>query len=352
MNEEKQTSKSSLFAFEAVLILALGLFAFMAAPYLLAVILGLILAVLSKPTYQSFRHKLNPHLSALLTVTLILVTIVGPLTLLGTVAVKQGIAIGQKMATDERFSVTSTAQKLLNFGPIKTFVDDPTNFENQIRSALESVGRKLSEGILIQASNLPDIIIQLVLALLSCFFLLVDGPAFISWLGNKIPLEQDIQKAMVGSFQNTSVSVIRAIIAAATAQTFIIMSGFLILGVPAAALAAGATFILSWVPVIGCSPVWISASLYLYFNGSLGRSIFMILVGMIAAIADNIIRPLMLRGKADLHPLVSLIALIGGLHLFGLIGIFLGPIIAAVLILLLQIWPVVAARAGLELHKR
>ena len=76
----------------------------------------------------------------------------------------------------------------------------------------------------------------------------------------------------------------------------------------------------------------------------------MFLVGIAATVADNVIRPMMLKGKADMHPLVSLLALIGGLHLFGIIGVFLGPIIVAVLILLLQTWPIVARRAGIEIQ--
>jgi predicted PurR-regulated permease PerM len=59
------------------------------------------------------------------------------------------------------------------------------------------------------------------------------------------------------------------------------------------------------------------------------------------------VRPLILQGRSKMHPLVSLVAIFGGIEMFGLIGIFLGPILAAVLIALLQLWPAVGQRFGL-----
>jgi predicted PurR-regulated permease PerM len=352
MNQKRNKTKVSLFAFEVVLVLALAIAGFMTKPYLLAITLGLIVAVLTNPSYQWLKKKVSAKWSAFVIVLFVLIVIVGPLTTLGIVAVKQGLAIGKQVASDDHYTVAAITDSLYKWPPIKAFADDRSAFEEQVRGALESAGKGLSGILLIQASALPDIIVQLILALVTCFFFLLDGPVFMKWLRDRIPLEKDIQQALIQSFENTSVSVIRAILAAASAQTFIIVLGFLILRVPGAALGAGATFILSWVPVIGCSPVWLAASAYLYFQGSLARSLLMLLVGMFATVADNIIRPLMLRGTADLHPLVSLLAIIGGLHFFGLIGVFLGPIIIAVVVLLLQIWPMVARRAEEEMENK
>jgi predicted PurR-regulated permease PerM len=64
-------------------------------------------------------------------------------------------------------------------------------------------------------------------------------------------------------------------------------------------------------------------------------------------VVDNVVRTLILQGRSNMHPLVSLIAVFGGMEMFGLIGIFLEPILAAVLIALLQLWPAVGQRFGL-----
>ena len=85
----------------------------------------------------------------------------------------------------------------------------------------------------------------------------------------------------------------------------------------------------------------------------------MVVCGLMAGIVDNVVRAIILQGRSKMHPLVSLVAIFGGIERFGIMGIFLGPILAAVLIALLQLWPTVGQRFGLlpgakdgELHPR
>ena len=117
--------------------------------------------------------------------------------------------------------------------------------------------------------------------------------------------------------------------------------------VRAAFLAAAATFILAWIPLVGCSPVWLAGAIYLYAQDALLKAILMVICGLIAGLVDNFVRPLILQGRSKMHPLVSLVAIFGGMEMFGIMGIFLGPILAAVLIALLQLWPEVGQRFGL-----
>jgi predicted PurR-regulated permease PerM len=72
----------------------------------------------------------------------------------------------------------------------------------------------------------------------------------------------------------------------------------------------------------------------------------MIAIGALAGVADNIVRPLFLRGQANMHPLISLLSIFGGINLFGMIGVFVGPILAAILVSLLDIWPTIGRRVG------
>jgi len=117
--------------------------------------------------------------------------------------------------------------------------------------------------------------------------------------------------------------------------------------VPSAFLAAAATFILAWIPLVGCSPVWLAGAIYLYAQDALLKAILLVVCGLMAGLVDNFVRPLILQGRSKMHPLVSLVAIFGGMEMFGIIGIFLGPILAAVLIALLQIWPEIGQRFGL-----
>jgi predicted PurR-regulated permease PerM len=122
---------------------------------------------------------------------------------------------------------------------------------------------------------------------------------------------------------------------------------YLTLGVPAAFLAAGATFLFAWIPLVGCSPVWLAGAIYLYAQDALLKAILMVVCGLMAGLVDNFVRPMILQGRSKMHPLVSLVAVFGGIEMFGIMGILLGPILAAVLMALLQIWPEVGQRFGL-----
>jgi predicted PurR-regulated permease PerM len=126
--------------------------------------------------------------------------------------------------------------------------------------------------------------------------------------------------------------------AAAAAQALVVMAGFLLLGVPGIFLAGGATFIFAWIPILGSLPVCLAAAVYLYFKGSLFKLVMMALVAIVAGLMDNVVRPIVLKGHGDMHPLLALISIFAGIQMFGLLGVIFGPIVAAMLVALLNSW--------------
>jgi predicted PurR-regulated permease PerM len=103
-------------------------------------------------------------------------------------------------------------------------------------------------------------------------------------------------------------------------------------------LALGATFA-SIIPVVGASLIWIPAGLYLLFIGATWKGVIVLAWGtLVISAADNIIRPWVVSGKVELHPLVLLFFILGGVEAFGFIGLFLGPVIASVLTVLFKMF--------------
>jgi predicted PurR-regulated permease PerM len=100
-------------------------------------------------------------------------------------------------------------------------------------------------------------------------------------------------------------------------------------------------------PLVGRTPAWLAGAIYLYLQDAMLKAILMVVFGLMAGLIENFVRPLILKGRSKMHPLVSLVAIFGGIGMFGIMGIFLGPILAAVLIALLQSWPEVGQRFGL-----
>jgi predicted PurR-regulated permease PerM len=276
----------------------------------------------------------------------VVLVIMAPLAFFVTKAIQQGIAIGQSLA-EGGFSFRALLDDISGWAPIETLIGSPEAFETQARRWLQSAGTSATAMIVGLAAHLPNLFLQLALASIACFFLLVDGPGFLGWMTDKIPIAADVRVQVVQSFQDTAISVVWATLAAAAAQSAVILLSYLTLGVPAAFLAAGATFILAWIPLVGSAPVWLAGAIYLYAQDALLHAILMVVCGLMAGITDNFVRSMILKGRSKMHPLVSLVAIFGGLEMFGILGIFLGPILAAVLIALLQLWPEVGQRFGL-----
>jgi len=346
--EGRPQSRTTLVTFLVLLMGALGITLWMMRPYLLALIMGGILALLCYRPY----HKLRQHLfksklaGALITLGVALLVII-PLVIFINLAIKQGIAFGQELAKSDTFSLQAILNQISGWRPVQIMIGNPEDFQRQARSWIQGAGQIVTTTILGWAADLPKMFLQIILALLACFFFLIDGQKFVTWSVDKIPLDRDVRAKVASSFESTAVSVIWATLAAAAAQSLIMFFSFIALGVPSVFLAAGATFIFAWIPILGSAPIWLAGAFYLYSQGFLVKTVLMVVLGLITSVVDNIVRPQVLKGRGSMHPFVSLIGILGGVGMFGIMGIFLGPILMAVLISLLQIWPAVGNRFGL-----
>jgi predicted PurR-regulated permease PerM len=339
--------RTTLVAFLALLSAVLVITGLMVWPYVLAVTMGGILAVLAQPVWQWLTgHHVPPRVAAAVVVLGVVLVLMAPLAVFVTKAIQQGIAIGQGLA-EGGVSLRSLLDHVSGWAPIETLIGSPEAFENQARRWIQSAGTSATATILGLATHLPNLVLQLALASIACFFLLVDGPKLLCWMTDKIPIAADVRVQVVQSFQETAISVIWATLAAAAAQSAVMLLSYLTLGVPAAFLAAGATFLFAWIPLVGSTPVWLAGAIYLYTQDAMLNAILMVGFGLLTGLVDNFVRAMILKGRSKMHPLVSLVAIFGGIEMFGIMGIFLGPILAAVLIALLQSWPEVGQRFGL-----
>ena len=339
--------RTTLVAFLVLLLAVLTLTVFMVLPYVLAVTMGGILALLARPVFQWLQgHHLPPRVAAALVVLGVVLVLIVPLAVVVTKAVQQGLALGHSLAADG-VSMHSLLDHVSGWAPIARLLGSPAAVEAQARGWLQSAGTRATTMLVGLAAHVPNLVLQGALVALACFFLLVDGPRFRRWMSDKIPIAADVRGQVGQVCQETAISVIWATLAAAAAQSVVMLLTYLLLGVPAAFVAAGAAFLCAWIPLVGSSPVWLVGALYLSAQHALVKALPMVVSGLLAGILDNVVRALLLKGRSKMHPLVSLVAIFGGIEMFGILGIFLGPILAAVLLALLQLWPAIGQRYGL-----
>jgi predicted PurR-regulated permease PerM len=338
----------TLIFFIGILVSFFGIIGWMIAPYLLSLMMAAVLATLINPLYAKLMKRgFSEKVSALVVTIFLLVIVVGPLALFMSNVIRQGTSLAEKLSDQQLLSSQSIASRISQWGLVDNFVTDIESFERQVKTGINRLGGNMTQGFVAVVSNMPDIILQICITLIAFYFFLVDGGDFMKWAGNRVPMDPDIKAELTYSFQNTTVSVIWATLAAAAAQGLLIAAGFMILGIPNAALAAGATFIFAWIPILGSLPVTAAAVIYLYAQDATAKAFVMLGIGIVTGIIDNVVRAWVLNGRDNMHPLVSFVAIFGGIHLFGIFGVFLGPILAAIMIALLNAWPLLARRFGL-----
>ena len=340
--------KSSGITLAVLLAVFLSLFLSMVWPYLVALLMGLLLAILSRPLYDLLvKRGLGPRLAAGAAMTIILLAIIAPLTVFAVTAVKQAIALAAYLA-DERGAefIRASVAAVTALKPVQWVIESPADLQAKGLEFAQSAGASLSRVILVQAAALPDLALKLVISLLAWFFLLFEGEDFLKWLMGRVNLDSGLRRRLTDSFRATAASTVWATAAAAAAQALVVMLGFLLLGVPNLFLGGGATFIFAWIPILGSLPVCLAGAVYLYFQGSIFKLALMGLVAVVAGLMDNVVRPIVMKGHGDMHPLLALISIFAGIRMFGILGVIFGPIVAAMLLALLNSWPVPAAESG------
>jgi predicted PurR-regulated permease PerM len=178
-----------------------------------------------------------------------------------------------------------------------------------------------------------------VLMLLAFYFLLVDGRRLITWLWNVSPLEARQTEELLAEFHHVATGSIIGNLATAVIQGALAGIGFAIFGVGHAAFFGMLVGVASFVPVIGTAIVWVPAVLLLLFNGHHGAAIGLAIwcgVGVVGV--EHLAKPFILRATSggEMHTGLMFLALLGGLEVFGILGVILGPLIVSFFISLMR----------------
>ena len=173
-------------------------------------------------------------------------------------------------------------------------------------------------------------IVQVVMMLIALFFLLIDGRALVEWLEEVAPLKRGHMSELMAEFRKVTVTVLVSTVATAGIQALVALVGYLIAGVPHALFFTFVTFVMAFVPAVGAGGAGLAAAALVFFRGHAGRAAFLAAWALVAVgLADNVVKPYLIRGGVSIHGAVVFFALLGGLAAFGPIGLLLGPLIIA-----------------------
>jgi predicted PurR-regulated permease PerM len=177
------------------------------------------------------------------------------------------------------------------------------------------------------------LLVGLTILLVSLYFFLCDGPAMVRTLMELSPLDNRYEEELLAEFDRTSRAIVLATILSAVAQGLAAGLAYYFLGAPTAFLLTALTIVCALIPFVGTAIVWVPVALFmaLYQDkipNAIGLAIYaLVIVGTI----DNLIKMLILHGQSQLHPLLALLSVLGGLQALGPIGILIGPLAVTLL---------------------
>jgi predicted PurR-regulated permease PerM len=230
----------------------------------------------------------------------------------------------------------------------QSLAHDTAKLWTQSQRLIEPVSTWLVKASLALGGGL----LELALSIFIAFFLFRDGGSLVRRLTASVErIGGERGQHLLTVAGKTVRGVVYGILGTALAQAVVAGIGFLIAGVPAAALLALLTFFASVVPVVGTALVWLPAALWLFHQGSTGWGIFMLIWGLGVANLDNVVKPWLISQGSNMPFVLIFFGVLGGAIAFGFIGVFLGPTLLAVGYRLVEEWtagPRPAAEAGRE----
>lgn len=320
----------------------------MIAPYLDPILLALIFAAMANPVYQWFVKKTGgrDNLSAALVCLLLTLVIVIPCMIMLSVIIAQGI---DSVGAINRWVAAGNLEKLKDAPLVRTAVDFMQRYLPSSVLAgvdLHALAIKSSSTagkLLVSQSgailgNISMVVGKFFLMIFVFFFVLKDQQRLYDYIFHLVPMSAEHETVLIQKMKDVSRSAVLGSFLTALAQGAAGGIAFAICGMPGFFWGAVMAFA-SLIPVVGTALVWVPASAYLLISGKIGLGVFLIIwcvvvVGMI----DNLLRPLFMRGGAGMSTVVIFFAILGGIHLFGLIGLIYGPLIFGITMVLLYIY--------------
>jgi predicted PurR-regulated permease PerM len=168
------------------------------------------------------------------------------------------------------------------------------------------------------------------------FFFLRDGDAMVARVRLLIPLDEARKDRLFSRLSDVTRAIVYGTTLTALLQGLLLGIGFAIAGLPSPVVFGVLAALLSMLPVGGAAFVWVPAVGWLFYDGRWGFAIFMIIWGLMLAGLDNVLRPLLISGRARISALAVFVGVLGGIPAFGAIGVIAGPVVLSLALALIE----------------
>jgi predicted PurR-regulated permease PerM len=323
---------------------ALALTAVIVRPFWVAFFMAAVLAAGLRPAMEwlSARFRGRRSIAAALLTFAVLFAVVLPLAGLGAILVNQVVdGIQWLRETVQSEGVWGLLERLP--GPVRRAAEEVMEAVPQPQRELQKLagaqGGQAAAAVGGALAATGTAVFQTVMMLIALFFFLTDGRNLVAWIDARVPLRPGQFRELLEDFRQTSVSVLVSTIGTAAIQTAAAVIGYLVARAPNLLFLTLATFVLALVPAVGGAVMVVAVALLLLATGHPVAGVFLAVWGLVVvSLSDNFARPFLLKGGMELHGGLVFFALLGGLAVFGGIGLVVGPLILTFLVAVLKLY--------------
>ena len=336
----------------ALLILSIVGLGWLFAPFLPALFLSMLISIATYSQYNKFLVKFSKNLSAIMLTVLVTLLLILPL---GYILLVSGLEISSLIQNINSNFTIEKSNQILN----QTISGLPLS--DTIKGALTSSFVNNIEGILISIKDFSVVILRsmvslssnfvffVIVTIFSLYYFYIDGKEIVKRIKSLSPLEGSLNDILVDQFSSLSITLVGSVIIIAILQGLVFSVGVMFAGLPALYFGI-AMALASFIPVLGGLLVWLPLSLYLYAQGQLIEALLIVIFGaiIIGIFIDNFVRPFIIKklstnsnkSSALDHTLLTVMSTLAGVMQFGVLGLFLGPIIAAMAITIFDVYAI------------
>jgi predicted PurR-regulated permease PerM len=334
--------------FIGLIVFSILLLAVVVQPFAKGVFLAAVLAGALYGTHKKLTRLLRnrPQVSAGLLCFGVIVALLLPLTGFTAFLVSEAAAgVKYVQETLKAEGVEGLKERLP--GPVRNLLDkalerfqvEELQLDEKLQEQVSSSGGTAAKAVTGAMAATGSFAFQTVMMLIAFFFFLVEGEDLVEWFESVSPLKRGQTEEILREFRLVATAVLVSSVATAGVQAVAALVGYLIARVPVPFFFAAVTFFLALVPAIGAAVVCLAAAGLLLATGHQWMALFLAIWGVVVVgLADNVVKPLLVKRGLDMHGAIVFFALLGGLAAFGTVGLLLGPLIVAFFLALIRIY--------------
>ena len=299
-------------------------------PFLAPLAWAVVLVVVSYPIYARLARKWGATLAATVSTVGVILILIVPALLVTGAFIHQGVGAVQEVQQQIQSGHFSWVNDLWLRIQARFPDANPGNLTTVIHRYADAGASYLGSRLGAVLRNTAVFLFHLTVMILAMFYLFRDGDSIVARLREVLPFEKTHRDRMIDETRELILASVTSSLVAAVAHGVLGGLAFGLTGIRAPIFWGVMMGFFSLIPVVGSALIWVPAAISLMVDGHIGMGIaLMIFCSVIVGLVDNIIRPWMISGRAEMGGLVVFVSVLGGISVFGMLGVVLGPIVVA-----------------------